>query len=35
MHCPSCHSRETSKRSGKTDLGYGVFRCATCRRQFN
>ena len=35
MNCPSCHSRETLKLIGKTDLGYGVFRCSTCRRKFN
>ena len=35
MHCPSCHSRDTSKRIGTTDPGYGVYRCSTCHRQFN
>jgi transposase-like protein len=35
MNCPSCHSREISKRIGTTDLGYGVYRCSSCRRQFN
>ena len=35
MNCPFCHSRETSKRIGTTDLGYGFFRCSTCRRKFN
>ena len=35
MHCPFCHSRETSKRLGTTDLGYGIFRCSACRRKCN
>ena len=35
MTCPHCQSPQTTRGSGKTDLGYPVFRCHACRRKFN
>src|SRR4051794_21858916 len=35
MTCPHCHSPQTSRLNGTTDLGYPVFRCRVCRRKFN
>src|SRR5260370_24555510 len=35
MTCRECQSREISKRSGTTDLGYELLRCDTCCRKFN
>ncbi len=35
MTCPPCHSPQTSRLHGTTDLGYPVFRCRVCRRQCN
>ena len=35
MACPDCTSTATTKRKGRTALGYGRFRCRACRRRFN
>jgi transposase-like protein len=35
MSCPSCRSKSIAKRRRRTSLGYRVFFCNLCRRQFN
>ena len=35
MDCPHCHSSNTRKLAKKTVLGYDIFSCRDCRRQFN
>ncbi len=35
MNCPHCQSTTTTHLSGKTSLGYPVFRCRCCHRVFN
>ena len=35
MACPDCTSTATTKRKGRTALGYRRFRCRACRRRFN
>jgi putative transposase len=35
MSCPHCRSEITSKRRRRTSLGYPIYFCDTCRRQFN
>src|SRR5215211_903302 len=35
MNCPRCQARQTRKLDETTDLGYGVFRCGQCKREFN
>ena len=35
MACPDCASTDTTKRQGRTALGYWRFRCRSCRRRFN
>jgi transposase-like protein len=35
MNCPRCAAPTTTQLSRKTALGYPVFRCSLCRRQFN
>ena len=35
MACPNCTSKATSRRRGRTELGYRRFECRSCRRRFN
>ena len=35
MACPDCASTATTRRKGRTALGYRRFRCQACRRHFN
>ena len=35
MNCPYCQSTQTRALAKTTDLGYVVYRCQGCRRQFN
>jgi len=35
MACPHCATTTTTELPKRTQLGYRIFRCATCRRQFN
>ena len=35
MACPDCASTVTTRRKGRTALGYRRFRCQACRRRFN
>ena len=35
MSCPHCRSESGSKRRRRTSLGYRIFFCSSCRRQFN
>ncbi len=35
MMCPYCAAATTTEVPKRTQLGYGIFRCSTCRRQFN
>ena len=35
MGCPHCAATTTTELPKRTQLGYRVFRCSTCRRQFN
>ena len=35
MACPDCASTATTRRKGRTALGYRRFRCRACRRRFN
>ena len=35
MACPDCASTATTRRKGRTALGYERFRCRACRRRFN
>ena len=35
MNCPYCQSAQTRALAKITDLGYVVYRCQDCRRQFN
>ncbi len=35
MPCPHCRSTATIRRKCRTALGYGRFRCRSCRRRFN
>ena len=35
MACPDCASTATTRRTGRTALGYERFRCRACRRRFN
>ncbi len=35
MACPHCAAPTTTELPKRTQLGYRVFRCAACRRQFN
>ena len=35
MACPDCASTATTRRKGRTALGYRRFRCQACRRRFN
>src|SRR3954467_4193653 len=35
MNCPYCQSAQTRALANTTDLGYVVYRCQGCRRQFN
>ena len=35
MACPDCTSTATTKRNGRTALGYPRYRCRVCGRRFN
>jgi transposase-like protein len=35
MTCPHCTATTTTELRKRTQLGYRIFRCAACRRQFN
>ena len=35
MICPHCAATTTTELTKRTQLGYWIFRCAACRRQFN
>lgn len=35
MTCPHCDATTTTDLPKRTHLGYRIFRCSTCRRQFN
>ena len=35
MACPHCAATTTTELTKRTQLGYRVFRCSSCRRQFN
>ncbi len=35
MTCPHCTSTTTTELPKRTQLGYRIFRCSACRRQFN
>ena len=35
MPCPYCRSRKTNRLNRTTALGYQIFRCHRCTRQFN
>ncbi len=35
MTCPHCAATTTTELPNRTQLGYRIFRCAACRRQFN
>ncbi len=35
MSCPHCTATITTELNTKTELGYRIFRCSMCRRQFN
>jgi putative transposase len=35
MNCPHCQSSKTRALSNTTDLGYAIYRCTSCRRNFN
>ena len=35
MACPHCAATTTTELPKRTQLGYRIFRCAPCRRQFN
>ena len=35
MSCPHCRSESVAKRSRRTSLGYRIYFCNSCRRQFN
>lgn len=35
MACPYCRSTTTTERAKKTQLGYRIFCCQTCKRRFN
>src|ERR687886_626226 len=35
MTCPHCAAMETTELTKRTQLGYRIFRCSSCQRQFN
>jgi putative transposase len=35
MNCPHCATITTTELTKRTQLGYRIFRCSACRRQFN
>ena len=35
MHCPHCTATTTTELTKRTQLGYRIFRCSACQRQFN
>jgi transposase-like protein len=35
MTCPHCTATTTTELPKRTQLGYRIFRCSACRRQFN
>src|SRR5919202_584865 len=35
MDCSHCAATTTAELTKRTQLGYRIFRCSTCRRQFN
>jgi putative transposase len=35
MTCPHCAAITTTELTKRTQLGYRIFRCSACRRQFN
>ncbi len=35
MTCPHCAATTSKELTARTQLGYRVFRCSACRRQFN
>lgn len=35
MICPNCGTEKTTKLKKATSLGYPIYRCAVCRKQFN
>src|SRR3712207_948378 len=35
MTCPHCAATTTTELPKRTQLGYRIFRCSACRRQFN
>ena len=35
MACPRCATTTSRELTKRTQLGYRIFRCSTCRRQFN
>ena len=35
MNCPHCQSRNSQKLDRSTGLGYAMFRCDRCQRQYN
>ena len=35
MNCPHCASAATTRRQGRTTLGYQRFNCRSCKRRFN
>ena len=35
MTCPHCAAIPTTELTKRTQLGYRIFRCSACRRQFN
>ncbi len=35
MNCPHCVSAATTRRQGRTTLGYRRFNCRSCKRRFN
>ena len=35
MICPHCAATTTTELPKRTQLGYRIFRCSACRRQFN
>ena len=35
MTCPHCAATTTSELTKRTQLGYRIFRCTACQRQFN
>jgi putative transposase len=35
MTCPHCTATTTTELTQRTHLGYRIFRCSLCQRQFN